>query len=239
MSARIDALYLSSPVWAQNAMVAGYGWWWRRRRFGPEFQALVAGLRQRERWRRDQFHSYQTERLAEVLRAARKSRHYGPLLAGMDGAAESPWDVLRRLPMLSKEQLRSRATDLLTDAPPKDVLVFRSSGTTGTPTEIYYTRTFHALETAIIEARNLNWGHATYTDRRVMFGARVSLVDEETDEKASYQIVGPEEAEIQNGLLSIQSPLAKAILGKEAGESVEVTTPRGLRYFEILEVRYD
>jgi transcription elongation factor GreA len=74
---------------------------------------------------------------------------------------------------------------------------------------------------------------------RVMFGARVSLVDEETDEKANYQIVGPEEAEIQDGLLSIQSPLAKAILGKEAGESVEVTTPRGLRYFEILEVRYD
>ena len=74
---------------------------------------------------------------------------------------------------------------------------------------------------------------------RIMFGARVQLVDEETDEKASYQIVGPEEAEIQNGLLSIQSPLAKAILGKEAGDSVEVTTPRGLRYFEILEVRYD
>jgi transcription elongation factor GreA len=74
---------------------------------------------------------------------------------------------------------------------------------------------------------------------RVMFGARVRLVDEETDEKASYQIVGPEEAEIQNGLLSIQSPLAKAILGKEAGDSVEVTTPRGMRYFEILEVRYD
>ena len=74
---------------------------------------------------------------------------------------------------------------------------------------------------------------------RVMFGAKVRLVDEETDEKASYQIVGPEEAEIQNGLLSIQSPLAKAILGKEAGDSVEVTTPRGMRYFEILEVRYD
>lgn len=74
---------------------------------------------------------------------------------------------------------------------------------------------------------------------RIMFGAKVALVDEETDEKASYQIVGPEEAEIQNGLLSIQSPLAKAILGKEAGDSVEVTTPRGLRYFEILEVRYD
>lgn len=73
---------------------------------------------------------------------------------------------------------------------------------------------------------------------RVMFGAKVDLVDEETDEKVSYQIVGPEEAEIQQGLLSIASPLAQALLGKEAGDTVEVTTPRGVRYFEILEVRY-
>jgi transcription elongation factor GreA len=74
---------------------------------------------------------------------------------------------------------------------------------------------------------------------RVMFGAKVKLVDEETDEEASYQIVGPEEAEIENGRLSIASPLAKAILGKEAGDSVEVQTPRGVRYFEIIEVSYD
>jgi transcription elongation factor GreA len=74
---------------------------------------------------------------------------------------------------------------------------------------------------------------------KVMFGAKVKLVDEDTDEETSYQIVGPEEADIQAGLLSILSPLAQAILAKEAGDSVEVTTPRGVRYFEIIEVRYD
>lgn len=73
---------------------------------------------------------------------------------------------------------------------------------------------------------------------RVMFGARVKLVDEDTDEKVTYQIVGPEEAEIANGLLSIQSPVAQAMLGKEAGDTIEVNTPRGVRYFEILEVKY-
>ena len=52
-------------------------------------------------------------------------------------------------------------------------------------------------------------------------------------------MVGPDEADIQSGLLSIQSPLAQAILGKEAGDSVEVTTPRGVRYFEIIEVGYN
>lgn len=73
---------------------------------------------------------------------------------------------------------------------------------------------------------------------KVVFGAKVKLVDEETDEEIRYQIVGPEEAEIQQGLLSINSPVAKALLGKESGDSVEVTTPRGTRYFEILEVSF-
>ena len=74
---------------------------------------------------------------------------------------------------------------------------------------------------------------------KVTVGARVKLVDEETEEETSYQVVGPEEADIQQGLLSIQSPLAQAILGKEAGDSVEVSTPRGLRYFEVIEVGYN
>jgi len=72
----------------------------------------------------------------------------------------------------------------------------------------------------------------------VKFGARVKLVDEETEEKVIYQIVGSEEAEIQNGLLSISAPLGRALIGREAGETVEVTTPRGTRYFEILEVKF-
>ncbi len=73
---------------------------------------------------------------------------------------------------------------------------------------------------------------------KVIFGALVNLVDEETDEKIRYKIVGPEEAEIQNGLLSINSPVAQALLGKEAGDSIEVTTPRGTRYFEVLDVSF-
>lgn len=76
------------------------------------------------------------------------------------------------------------------------------------------------------------------TGSKVMFGAHVKLVDEETEEEITYQIVGPEEAEIQKGLLSINAPLAQALIGKEAGDSVEVTTPRGTRYFEVLKVAF-
>ena len=72
----------------------------------------------------------------------------------------------------------------------------------------------------------------------VKFGARVKLVDEETDVEVVYQVVGSEEAEIQRGLLSISAPLGKALIGREAGDSVEVSTPRGVRYFEILEVAF-
>lgn len=72
----------------------------------------------------------------------------------------------------------------------------------------------------------------------VKFGAKVKLVDEETDEEVVYQIVGPEEADIQQGLLSVTAPLGRALIGREGGDTVEVTTPRGTRYFEVLEVSY-
>ena len=72
----------------------------------------------------------------------------------------------------------------------------------------------------------------------VKFGARVKLVDEETDEEVIYQVVGSVEAEILRGLLSISAPLGRALIGREAGDSVEVSTPRGTRYFEILEVAF-
>jgi transcription elongation factor GreA len=79
---------------------------------------------------------------------------------------------------------------------------------------------------------------SSLTGSKIMFGARVKLVDEETDEEVTYQVVGPEEAEIAQGLLSIQSPVAQAMLGKQAGDSIEVQTPRGTRYFEILAVSF-
>ena len=72
----------------------------------------------------------------------------------------------------------------------------------------------------------------------VKFGAQVKLVDEETEEEVVYQVVGPEEADIQKGLLSVTAPLGRALIGKETGDTVEVATPRGTRYFEVLEVAY-
>ena len=72
----------------------------------------------------------------------------------------------------------------------------------------------------------------------VKFGAHVKIVDTDTDEEATYQIVGGDEADIRKGKLSITAPLARALIGKEAGDSVEVLTPNGSKIYEILGVTY-
>ena len=72
----------------------------------------------------------------------------------------------------------------------------------------------------------------------VKFGATVKLVDEDTDEEKTYQIIGEYEADIENAKLNIKSPLARALIGKDEGDSVEVRTPGGDRAYEILEIVY-
>ena len=72
----------------------------------------------------------------------------------------------------------------------------------------------------------------------VKFGATILLFDDENEKKQTFQIVGSSEADIENGLLNIQSPLARALIGKDIGDSVEVKTPGGTRDYEILDVKY-
>lgn len=72
----------------------------------------------------------------------------------------------------------------------------------------------------------------------IKFGATVRLADEDTNKKATYQIVGTDEAEISAGLLSVTSPLGRALIGKTAGDSVEVTTPKGTKAYEVMRVQY-
>jgi len=72
----------------------------------------------------------------------------------------------------------------------------------------------------------------------VKFGATVSLADEETDEEQTFQIVGQDEADVSAGRLSVTSPLARALIGKTIGESVEVTTPRGAKSYEVVKVKF-
>ncbi|MCL4128706.1 UNVERIFIED_CONTAM: hypothetical protein GTU68_065452 [Idotea baltica] len=72
----------------------------------------------------------------------------------------------------------------------------------------------------------------------IKFGAKVTLVDEDTEEEKTWQIVGEYEANIEKGLLNIKSPIARALIGKEEGDSVEVRTPGGVRSYEVVSIDF-
>ena len=72
----------------------------------------------------------------------------------------------------------------------------------------------------------------------IKFGATVTLVDEDTDEEKTWQIVGEHEANVEKGLLNVKSPLARSLIGKDEGDSVEVRTPGGEKSYEVLKIEF-
>ena len=91
----------------------------------------------------------------------------------------------------------------------------------------------HKLATAqVIDPKTVN------ADDRVVFGATLNLMDERPGQEVTYQIVGDHEADIAGGKISISSPIARALIGKELGDVVEVQVPDGVRSYEILDIRY-
>jgi transcription elongation factor GreA len=84
----------------------------------------------------------------------------------------------------------------------------------------------------IIDPKTVN------ADGRVVFGATLRLMEENSGQEVTYQIVGDHEADIAKGMISISSPIARALIGKELGDVVEVQVPGGVRSYEILDIRY-
>lgn len=79
---------------------------------------------------------------------------------------------------------------------------------------------------------------AKLNGKEVKFGATVTLIDDDTEEKKSWQIVGDFEADVKSGKISISSPIARAMIGKTKGDMIEVTAPGGARSYEIAKVEY-
>lgn len=92
------------------------------------------------------------------------------------------------------------------------------------------------LEDKVSRAEVIDLSKVSGTD--IKFGATIQLVDDDTDETHTYQIVGSDESDVKKGLLSITSPLARALIGKKVDDSVEVITPNGGKAYTIQEVRY-
>jgi transcription elongation factor GreA len=79
---------------------------------------------------------------------------------------------------------------------------------------------------------------ATLSGSKIKFGATVCIADEDTDEESTYQIVGTDESDIKSGMLSVSSPLARALIGKEVGDSISVEAPGGARGYEVVSVAF-
>jgi len=93
------------------------------------------------------------------------------------------------------------------------------------------------VETQLATAEIIDVSELTESDL-VVFGSTVDLLDIESEEELSYRLVGREEADVKNGDVSYDSPIGRALLGKNEGDEVKVVAPRGTRKLEILEVRY-
>ncbi len=93
------------------------------------------------------------------------------------------------------------------------------------------------LENKIVQAHVID--PASLNHQKVVFGATVKLSDVDSGEEVTYQIVGADESNVKEGKISVESPIAKSLIGKEVGVSVRVVTPRGSREFELLEIRFE
>ncbi len=94
----------------------------------------------------------------------------------------------------------------------------------------------HELEDLVARAEVIDV--SKLTGEKVKFGATVVVVDEDTEEERTYQIVGDQEADVKSGRISISSPIARALIGKEVGETIEVNAPGGARGYEIVRVEF-
>ncbi len=94
------------------------------------------------------------------------------------------------------------------------------------------------LETKISSAQIID-PEALHADGRVVFGATVELSDEGTGDAVVYQIVVDDEADLKQGMISVSSPIARALIGKEEGDTAQVMAPGGVRTYEIVKVRYE
>src|SRR5262249_18346339 len=107
MSGLTDSIYASMPIWAQQAAVAAYGWWWFRRRFGSHFHRLVDEFKSREHWGAEQFRNYQNAHLKKIFSAAWRSPYYRRVFAEAGVSADmQAFEALSRVPPLEKEVLR-------------------------------------------------------------------------------------------------------------------------------------
>lgn len=173
----VDNLYKSLPVPAQNLMISLYGWYWQKRRFGGEFKQDLLNFRSRNNWTEAQWKEYQEQKLRDLLIHAFShvpfyKEKYSQAGFQLSDFQNFKLEDLQRLPYLEKQELREFGeTSLLSDNKEKGNF-YSSSGSTGTPTKIYYSPSFHQIWSAAFEVRIREWAGVDRFSARGMIGGR-------------------------------------------------------------------
>lgn len=179
MSGWMTRVYDASPVWVQQLGINAFGWWWARRRLGPEFERQTRAYVEREAWPVDHLREYVEKTLREQVQRAYREvpfyreafRKYGVTEALLENF--TPAD-LPKLPLLEKSTVRANAAQLLTvRAAKRPPHAFGTSGTTGAPIRVYWDAATHQHNMALREARSFRWAGVSIRESRAIFGARI------------------------------------------------------------------
>lgn len=181
----ISTVYKYSPIFFQNLMVSAYGYYWKRRRYGGDFSAKVNEFKANEQWETAQWDNYQRTQLRKLLSHAftqvplyRQKYEQAGFTKADFANFERGWLV--DLPVLEKEELRQFGTSLLLAKNRGKGKFYKSSGSTGTPTQIFMSTSFHRSWSALYEARVRHWAKVDYKVPRAMIGGRRVIPDANT-----------------------------------------------------------
>lgn len=190
MASKIEKLYSFLPVWLQNIGISAYGYKWQKRRFGGVFEEELKGFKARDRYTEQQWNDYQTAELRKILVHAFETvpfyhEKYSKAGFTVEDFKKFELSDLSKLPYLEKDELREFGkTTLMSSKKLADGEYYSSSGSTGTPTSIYFSKNMHQKWSAGFEARIRNWAGINRKNGRGMIGGRRILP--EGDAKPPY-----------------------------------------------------
>lgn len=178
----IKQIYAKSPVFLQNIYISIYGYYWKRRRYGGCFNQKVKEFKNHENFSGKQWVNYQTLELQKLLIHAFTTVPFYNSLYKKHGFTLQDFEKfelkdLQKLPYLEKDDLRKFGTTTLLSNKRKKGKFYASSGSTGTPIQIYFSEKFHQTWSALYEVRVRNWAGVNYRMPRAMIGGRRIIMD--------------------------------------------------------------
>lgn len=178
----LKILYTKSPVIIQNILISLYGYYWKHRRFGGCFKQELKAFVDRENYSNEQWKIYQTSELRKLLIHAFTTVPYYKEVYEKHGYSLNDFEKfeiedLKKLPYLEKDDLRKFGTTTLLSNKRKRGKFYNSSGSTGTPTKIFFSKEFHQTWSALYETRVRNWAGVNYKIPRAMIGGRRIILD--------------------------------------------------------------